>query len=227
MAPGKLIVLEGTDGSGKGTQLALLTETFKSRNIPYATLDFPRYGDSFFGDLAGKMLRGDFGGVNDIPSELAVLPFAADRWLIKNDVLQWLREGKVVLSNRYTASSAVYQASKLAPDKQAAFVRWVYKLEQEIIGLPTEDLVLYLHIPVAIAQTLVEKKQLRSYLGDKKRDIYEENGAIQLTVERLYGELAANNTKWKIIECVQDSLLRTPDQIQKDILDVLTQNKVL
>ena len=227
MAPGKLIVLEGTDGSGKGTQLTLLIETLKSRNISYATLDFPRYDESFFGELAGKMLRGDFGGVNDIPPELAVLPFACDRWLIKQDVLRWLSEGKVVISNRYTASSAVYQASKLPPEKQDAFVSWVYRLEQEVIGLPHEDLVLYLHIPVAVAQTLVEKKQSRSYLGDKKRDIYEENGAIQLTVERLYGELAAKNPNWKTIECVIGPSLRTPAEIQKDILDVLTQNKVL
>src|SRR5574340_900206 len=171
MARGKLIVFEGGDGSGKGTQLNLLIETLKSRSIAYDTLDLPRYGKSFFGDLAGRMLKGEFGGIKDIPSELAVLPYACDRWLAKKELLRWLEEGKIVVSNRYTASSAVYQAAGLPPDKQYAFLDWVYKLEQEVIGLPKEDLVVYFHVPVSIAQLLVDKKGARAYLGDRKKDM--------------------------------------------------------
>lgn len=227
MAQGKLIVLEGTDGSGKRTQMDLLVSTLKSHSIPVETMDFPRYGGSFFGDLAGRMLAGDFGGVNAIPPELAVMPFACDRWLIKSDLVRWLSEGKIVVSNRYTASSAVYQASKLPPEKQQNFIQWVYKLEQEIIGLPKEDLVLFLYMPVSVSQLLLEKKTQRSYLGDKKKDIYEEDQSIQLTVEKLYRELATHQPQWKTIACANESALRTPSEIQKDILDVLTRNGVL
>ncbi len=227
MAQGKLIVLEGTDGSGKRTQMDLLVKTLKSRSIGVETMDFPRYEESFFGDLAGKMLKGDFGGVNASAPELAVLPFACDRWLLKNDLLRWLGEGKIVVSNRYTASSAVYQASKLPPDKQQTFIQWVYKLEQEVIGLPKEDLVLFLYMPVTVSQTLVDKKGARAYLGDKKKDIYEEDNGIQRTVEKLYQELATHQPQWKTIACANESALRTPAQIQKDILDVLTKNGVL
>ncbi len=227
MTKGKLIVFEGTDGSGKGTQLSLLVEMLKSRGIPYETLDFPRYGQSLFGDLAGRMLAGDFGGVDAVAAELAVLPYACDRWLIKNDLLKWLEEGKIVISNRYTASSAVYQAAKLSVDKQYAFLDWVYQLEQEVIGLPKEDLVLFFHVPVGIAEELVNQKSQRPYLGDKKKDIYEESTAIQEAVERLYLELASHRSNWKTIECVTGTILRTREEIQKDILDVFTANRIL
>jgi dTMP kinase len=159
MTQGKLIVLEGGDGTGKRTQMDLLVSMLKSRSIPVKTMDFPRYGESFFGDLAGRMLKGDFGGVNAIPPELAVMPFACDRWLLKQDLVKWLSEGNIVVSNRYTASSAVYQASKLPPDKQQTFIQWVYKLEQEVIGLPKEDLVLFLYMPVSVSQVLGRQKE--------------------------------------------------------------------
>lgn len=226
MASGKLIVFEGTDGSGKGTQLALLVEELKKRAIPYATMDFPRYGESLFGDLAGRMLKGDFGGVQAVPPELAVLPYACDRWLLKEQLRGWLAEGKIVVSNRYTASSAVYQASKLPPEKRHAFIDWVYKLEQDVIGLPHEDLAFYFHVPLAVSQELVKKKEARAYLGDKK-DIYEEDTTIQETVDSLYLELASHKSNWKTIECVSGTELRSREEIQKDILDVLSKNAVL
>lgn len=227
MTTGKLIVLEGTDGSGKGTQFKLLVSALTAKNIPFATLDFPRYGQSLFADLAGRMLKGDFGGITAVPSELAVLPYACDRWLIKADLIKWLSEGKLVISNRYTASSAVYQAAKLPTDCQQAFIDWVYKLEQETIGLPHEDLVIFCHIPLPVAETLVNKKTSRNYLGAQKKDIYEADRVIQEAVDRLYQSIAKNNPKWKTIECVRDSALRTPQEIHKDILDELAANAIL
>jgi dTMP kinase len=227
MAQGKLIAFEGTDGSGKGTQLKLLVELLKSKSIPFETLDYPRYEGSFFGALAGNMLKGDFGGLNDIPPELAVLPFACDRWLQKNDIIQWLNAGKMIVSNRYTASSAVYHAAKKSIEKQQQFADWVYTLEQEVIGLPKEDLVLYFHVPVSVAQTLVGKKGSRAYLGDKKKDIYEESTVLQETVEKLYLQLAVTRSNWKTIECVKEGMIRTPEEISQDVLDVLAVNKIL
>jgi dTMP kinase len=227
MAKGKLIAFEGTDGSGKGTQLKLLVEIFKSKNIPFETLDYPRYEGSFFGALAGSMLKGDFGGLDVIPTELAVLPFACDRWLQKDEIKRWLDEGKIVISNRYTASSAVYHAAKKPVEKQQQFADWVYKMEQEVIGLPKEDLVLYFHVPVSMSEMLVTKKGARAYLGDKKKDIYEESTVLQEAVEKLYLQLAVNRSNWKTIECMKNSAIRTPEEILQDVLDVLSVNKIL
>lgn len=227
MDTGKLIVFEGTDGSGKGTQFELLVSHLASKNIPYETLDFPRYGKSFFGDLAGRMLSGEFGGLESLPAELSVLPYACDRWLVKADLLKWLSEGKIVVSNRYTASSAVYHAAKLPAGKQHDFVDWLYRLEQKVIGLPHEDAVLYCHIPVALSQKLVDNKSSRTYLGGKKKDIYEESAALQQAAERLYLDLATVRSGWKTIECMEGNTLRAKEAIHKDILDVLTSNGIL
>lgn len=217
MARGKLIAFEGTDGSGKGTQFTLLTDYLASKHIPYETMDFPRYGKSFFGDLAGRMLAGDFG--KEIAPELAVLPFACDRWLVKDQLNGWLGEGKIVISNRYTASSAVYHAAKLPKEKQYPFIDWLYKLEQEVIGLPKEDVALYFHVPFAYSGMLVEKRG--------KKDIYEENELMQKSVESLYLELAVHKNGWKTIECMQGETMRSRESIHKDILDVLAANAIL
>jgi len=211
MTRGKLIAFEGTDGSGKATQLKLFTDYLTSGNIAYETMDFPRYGESFFGDLAGRLLAGEFG--KDIAPELAVLPFACDRWLLKDQLHGWLSEGKMVISNRYTASSAVYHAAKLPKEKQYPFIDWLYKLEQEVIGLPKEDVAIYFHVPVFMAQKLVE--------GRGKKDMYEEDIEVQKTVEALYLELALHRSGWKTIECMEGAVLRTKEAIHKDVLEIL------
>lgn len=217
---GKLIVLEGTDGSGKGTQLALLVRHLQNKNIPFATLDFPRYSGSFFGDLAGKMLMGELGPVEHIPPKLAVLPFACDRWLTKKDLNTWLSEKKIIISNRYTASSAVYHAARLAEGEQRSFIDWVLKLEQEIIGMPAPDITLFFHVPVAVSQQLMEKR------GTKK-DMYEKNLGMLQIVEELYGRLGSRSANWRIIECTRERLMRSREEIHKEVLDVLTQNGIL
>lgn len=227
MSQGKLIVFEGTDGSGKGTQFDFLVDELKRRGIPVETMDYPRYSSSLFGEMAGRMLRGDFGSTDVLSSELAVLPFACDRWLMKDSIIKWLNEGKIVLSNRYTGSSAVYQAAKLPLEKQKEFIDWVYKLEQEAIGLPHEDIVLFLTMPLTISEKLIEQKTPRAYLDGKKKDMYEENDAIQVTVHRLYNEIAAAHSQWKVIDSAENGVLRPKEAIRKDILDVLTANKIL
>lgn len=227
MTQGKLVVFEGTDGSGKGTQLDLLIKELSNRNIPYEVMDFPRYSGSVFGELAGRMLKGEFGGPDVISSELAVLPFACDRWLMKDKLLKWLSEGKIVISNRYTASSAVYQAAKLPMSQQKPFIDWVYNLEQQTIGLPKEDIVLFFHMPLTIAEKLVEQKDPRAYLGGKKKDMYEENDAIQITVNRLYHEIAESSSIWHMISCSNEEVLRAKEAIHKDVLDSLTRNEII
>lgn len=220
MQKGKLIVFEGTDGSGKRTQLELLATHFQKKRISYQALDFPRYTDSFFGALAGDMLHGRLGPVENIPAKLAALPYACDRWQTKKDILRWLDSGNIVISNRYTASSAVYQAAKLPVGEQAAFIDWVYKLEQEIVGLPKEDLVLYFHVPVTLAQSLIEKRGLA-------KDQYEQNQTMLHTVERLYGDLSKRFSHWQTIDCVKGEDIRSPEEIHQQVVHVLRKNNII
>ncbi len=221
---GKLIVLEGTDGSGKGTQSKLLVDYLENTSIPHATVDFPRYKESFFGELAGSMLMGELGAIESIPPKLAVLPFACDRWLVKADMDKWLAEGKVVLANRYTASSAVYHAARLPESERAAFIDWVFRLEQDSIGLPKENITIFLDTPLAVSQALLQK---REYQEGKKVDMYEKDLAMLRIVESLYDVLRTTKGNWKTIECTKDGAMRAAVEIHKEVLDVLKQNALL
>lgn len=216
---GKLVAFEGTDGSGKKTQTELLVSYLTKEGEAHESVDFPRYGQSLFGDIAGEMLRGDFGPIKDVPAKLAALPYACDRWHMKDTFLSWLASGKIVISNRYTASSAVYQAAKLPKEKQQEFIDWVYRLEQQEIGLPKEDLVIYFHMPVDLAQQLINKR------GDTK-DMYEKDVQLLKTVESLYMELC-NRPNWKKISCSRENSIKTSEEIHKEVLDVLHKNGVL
>lgn len=209
---GKFIVFEGTDGSGKKTQAELLLAHLKKSNTPHAYFDFPRYQESFFGNLAGELLSGKLG--EKIPSKLAVLPFACDRWLVKENIKKSMSEMKLVLSNRYSASSAVYHAAKLPVSEQEDFMHWVFQLEYEIIGLPKEDLVLYFHMPVDYARSLIEKR------GNGK-DTYEKDVELLKTVERLYLSLSRKFSHWKTIECMKNNEIKKPEEIHREVLDIL------
>lgn len=213
MNRGKLIVIEGTDGSGKATQQQLLKEYVTNQNIPHVTFDFPRYKDSFFGDWLGRFLNGEFGTLDQIPPYLVAFPFAADRWQAKNDIEQALAAGKLVIINRYTSSNAIYQAAKLPLEKRAEFISWCEQLEYQEFGLPKEDVVLFLHVPLVVAQTLIEKKE---------KDIHERDVELLQTVEQLYLEFA-KRPNWMTINCTENGKIRERDAIHADIVNLLKQ----
>ena len=117
---GKLIVIEGIDGSGKGTQLKMLLKYLNEKNINHVSFDFPQYGKTFFGDFAGRFLNGEFGHFSRINPYLASFLYAADRWQVKDKIWQAINDGKLVVCNRYTPSS-IYQAVKSALPKEKIF----------------------------------------------------------------------------------------------------------
>lgn len=228
MAKGKLIVLEGTDGSGKGTQLQLMNDYLTAQNTPHASLDFPRYGKTFFGDVAGKALKGEFGSMKTVSPYLMSIPYAADRWQAKPQLDQWIEEGKIVLVNRYATSNAMYQAAKLSEDKRAAFMQWNFDMEYSVFGIPKEDIVVYLHVPSDVAQTLVEKKGERVYLSQgQTKDIHERDVLFQKEVEHLYLTSCAAHPHWVQIECVEDGELLSKEAIHDKIIKVLKSKLIL
>ena len=228
MNKGKLIVLEGTDGSGKTTQLQLLDEYLTTNKIPHATADFPQYGKTFFGDVAGKALKGEYGSLATVSPYLMSIPYAADRWQAKPQLDQWIAEGKIVLVNRYATSNAMYQAAKLPEEKRAAFLQWNFDMEYSVFGIPKEDLVIYLHVPVDVASSLLEKKGKRAYLGERQtKDIHEANKVFQKEVERLYVSSCQTQPHWVKIECVQNGQLLSKEKIHEKIIAVLKEKNVL
>ena len=142
---GKLIVFEGTDGSGKATQAKLLCETLAQRGIAYREIDFPRYGNPF-AEPANLYLHGALGNrPGDVNAYAASVLYAVDRFAsYQEDWGRFYEAGGIVVANRYTTSNAVHQASKLPADERREFLDWLFDLEYHRMGLPEPDLVLYL-----------------------------------------------------------------------------------
>lgn len=224
---GVLIVLEGTDGSGKATQLKLLVKWLKKQGYKVKTTDFPQYYSSFFGKLVGRFLKGEFGGIHEVSPYLACLPYAGDRFEAKERIEKWLSSGKIVVFNRYFGSQA-HQLAKLPAKEQLKFLHFLVKMEYEVFGIPREDIVIFLYMPVEIGQRLVDKKGKRSYAGGKKRDIHEASLLHQRKASEVYLRLVKRYPYWVKIDCCdRKGNLRTPEEIHKRILGILERRKVL
>ncbi len=222
---GKLIVIEGIDGSGKGTQLEMLLKYLKEKQIKYAYFDFPQYGKTFFGDFAGRFLNGEFGHFSRINPYLASFPYAADRWQVKNKLWEAINEGKIVVCNRYTPSS-IYQAVKVKPSQQKKFLDWVETLEYEVFGIPKPTLVIFLYVPLIFAQTLIAKKKPRIYLDNGTKDQYEKNLDYLEKVEKMYLKVARTNSNWVKIDCIEDNKILSQEIIHQRIVDTVISSKV-
>ncbi len=226
MQKGKLVVIEGSDGSGKGTQLQKLVDYFKQNRISHVTLDFPQYYKTFFGKWIGRFLKGDFGKVEDLPPYLLMFPYAADRWQAKDDIEHWLEEGKIIVSNRYTGSNA-YQAAKMLAKERERFIDWSFEMEYKAFGIPKEDLVIFLYVPFKSSQALIAKKATRKYLGNNKKDIHESNTVLMQEVEKVYLHFCKRFPHWVLVDCVKNNTLLSVDEIHQKILAVLRRKKII
>ena len=128
---GKLIVLEGIDGSGKRTQLEMLARAFSNRGVPFTQVSFPRY-DGFFGKLVARFLNGEFGPLDSVDAHFSALLYAGDRLEAKPGIESALTSGQAVLADRYIGSNLAHQGSRVPRDKRYEFLKWLMQLEYEI-----------------------------------------------------------------------------------------------
>ena len=162
---GKLIVIEGTDGSGKSTQFRLLTQRLENENIAFQKLVFPQYSEPSSA-LIRMYLGGEFGSKpTDVNAYAASTFYAVDRYAsYKEDWGQAYEAGELILANRYTTSNAVHQASKEAPEKQAEFLAWLYDFEYDKLGLKIRPLVL-IQFPNGSEEWITRVKDALSDMG--------------------------------------------------------------
>lgn len=214
---GKLIAVEGIDGSGKGTQVRLLARELDSQGYRVLSTGFPQY-ESWFGKMVGQFLNGDFGPLDSVDPHFTALLYAGDRFECKQPIVEALESGGIVLADRYIASNLAHQTVLSAPEKRDEFRAWIEHLEYSIYGLPKEDLVLYLRLPPSEAQTLVAKKSAREYT-DSAHDILESDlGHLQDAAD-MY-EVLSRRPNWKTIECFDSAkrAVRPAEEISSDIL---------
>lgn len=223
---GKIVVIEGGDGSGKATQAKLLIEYLDKNSIPHAYLDFPNYS-SFYGKLVGQFLRGEFGDLQTVSPYLAALTFALDRLSAKDTIDASLRTGKVIVMNRYVTSNMAHQGSKIAEEaNRNKFLKWLDELEYETNKIPREDIVLYLHVPWHIGKKLTQLKNDRSYLNGKKEDIQEADEKHRQDTEALYKKLSEKKS-WITISCMKNDTMKSKAQIHEEIITVLKKNAII
>ncbi len=219
---GKLIVIEGGDGSGKATQAKLLIKYLKSINIPVRYYDFPQYYHSFHGKIVGRFLKGEFGDIDSVSPYLISLAYALDRASVKREMEEFLQKGGFIVANRYATSSMAFQSVKFTdPKERKKFLTWLYELEYKIHKIPKENLVIYLHVKPETAAKLILKKGVRKYLGKNDKDIQERNIEYQRKVEQAYMHLAKTNKHWRIIECEENNKLLSKANIHEKVKELV------
>ena len=210
---GRLIVIDGLDGSGKQTQAKLLCDRLRRENVPVRAVSFPDYAEPSSA-LVKMYLSGEFGQADDVGPYAASSFYAVDRYASYQRV--WKDDyaaGGLILSDRYTTSNAVHQGGKLEGAAREEFFSWLYDLEFCRMGLPKPDLVLCLDMPVEIAETLMRKRE--SDTGTKA-DIHERNDKY-LHQCREVARQAAAYFGWTVVSCVKDGKLRSIEDIHEEL----------
>ncbi len=224
---GKMIVIEGADGSGKTTQAKLLVDYLKKQKVPVKYMDFPQYYPSFHGKTVAKFLRGEFGGIDKVSPYLASLAFALDRASVKEQMEELLQKGELIVSNRYATSNMAHQAAKFDdPEEKERFIKWINELEYKVHKIPHEDIVIYLYVPWKIGIELTRQRGSMKYM-EGKDDIHESNIEYRKKVEEMYLDLSTHNQNWVKIDCVEDGKLLSVEQIHNKVINALKVSKIL
>ena len=220
---GKFIVFDGTDGSGKKTQMDLLVDQLRKEGYKIETADFPQYGN-WSAEFVARYLRGEFGTLDQISAKKASLFYALDRFAASFQIREWLSKGIHVISNRYTSANKGHQLGKIQdPKERVEFLNWVNDLEYGILGIPKPDITIFLHMDSAIGQRLVDKKADREYTRGVKRDIHEADINHLKNAESAYLFCLKNDKSenWKRIVCFENDQPKPIEEIQKEVYKVV------
>ena len=211
---GKLIVIDGIDGSGKATQVKLLIKRLKKEGIKTATIDFPQYYDNFFGKLIGRFQNNEFSDAPSTDPYLASVLYAADRWETKNKIEKWLKEGRAVILDRYVSSNQIHQGGKIKnAKKRKAFLNWLEEMEFKIFKIPKPETIIFLNVPYKISKNLLKKKSSRSYVKNAKNDKVEKSRIYQESSHEQSLKLIKDNNNWTEIDCVKNGKIMSIEDV--------------
>lgn len=212
---GKLIVIDGSDGSGKSTQIELLSQTLAANGYEGVVFDFPQYSATS-AVLIEKYLRGEYG---DLDPRAASVLYAIDRFDASNKIREYLDAGKIVLADRYVAANAGHQGAKIADyAERIAYYKWLDNLEYSVFNIPKPDLNIILHMPAEIAWELIEE---RSKAKNQSRDIHENDPAYLKAAEQVYLEIAKLFPNSKQVECTENGNVLTPKQVHAKVWELV------
>ena len=218
---GKLIVFEGTDGSGKSTQFQLACEALRNTGEDFRTCRYPQYQEESSAPVR-MYLRGEFGSKpSDVNAYAASSFYAVDRYAgYKKHWGEFYENGGLMLLDRYTTSNAVHQSAKMRPEDRDSFFRWLAEFEYGQIGLPTPDLVIWLDMPIDLAVANLRRRESDTATT---ADIHEVDTAYLNACHDAAAQAAAFYG-WHRIACTDDSgSLRTIEDIHQEIMALIKQ----
>jgi len=215
---GKLIVLEGIDGSGKSTQHKLLVKFLRSQGKTVKTIHFPQHGHKFFGVMVDRYLANEFGPAGKLDPHLSSVWYALDRWEVSHKIRDWLKKGYWVIPDRYTTSNLGHQTGKLM-DKPAKmrkkFLDWDTEMEYLVLQIPKPDLVIHLDVDFkAVIKLLKARGRPDGHESDIKY-LRDSQHAYQY-VTKLYPE-------WKKVICSDKNGILSRDEIHQRIIKTISE----
>ena len=226
---GKLIVIEGMDGSGKSTQTKRLTTYFQKNNYRIKSFHFPTT-DGFYGRLISSFLKGELGSVEEVDPYFISSLYAFDRKEMADEIRSWIKEYDIVLFDRYAFSNVAYQCAKVTQEEEKRRLKeWILNFEFEINSIPVPDINLFLGVPISFVKQQLGKKrkgQERDYLEGKK-DIHEKDIGLQQKVEKEYLALCQEE-KVVYVNCGDGrGNMKNSEDIYGEILQMLAERKIL
>ena len=233
MSNSKIIVIEGTDGSGKATQTKMLMDKLKEQGMRVYTTSFPNY-ESRSSELVKMYLAGEIAeNANDVSAKAASIFYAADRYITyKKEIEKVYTEGNdVMVFDRYVGSNIIHQGSKVIAEvedeedkkrKLKDFIIWLDNLEHDDFDVPRADITIYLYVPVEYTVKLREGRN-NKFTGKEKQDIHEAD-INHLKNAGIAGMMAAKMLGWRVIECVKDGKMRSIEDISEEVFETVKNN---
>jgi dTMP kinase len=215
---GKLIVIDGTDGSGKATQTKLLVKKIaESRKVQ--TTDFPRYDTNQLGGLIRECLDGLHGDFIAMDPKVVSVLYAVDRFETLPIIRQWLNSGDIVVLDRFVSANQIHQGGKIRdPKSREDFLKWLDKLEFGILGLPRPDVIVYLHVPVEVS---VELARTRAISKGQAPDEAEKNTRHQLESQESALSIIKSSNNWIKIDCAPNGKLLPAEEVHAKLWTAL------
>lgn len=219
---GKLIVIDGTDGSGKATQVALLMKRLKKEGYMVKMVDFPEYYKNFFGKFIGHCLSEQYYNWLNVHPKIASIAYAADRWESSKEINKWLIKGYIVIANRYVSANQIHQGGKISSyKKREEFIKWLDEMEYGTFKIPRPDVTFYLSLPISIILKLIDErngKMKRAYLK-KHKDVHENDKNFLINSRKSAIWLSGKIKNFIKIDCAEKNKIRTREDIHEELYE--------
>lgn len=217
---GKLIVFEGTDSSGKKTQLGLLEKRLRAEGKMIETMSFPTYQGTKLGELVSRYLAGEFGDKEEVGPEVGSMFFMMDRYQFKDRIRKALESGTTIITDRYTTSN-IFQAAEAHGDERFRIWDWIKNVDSR---MSRPDTVIFLNVDPRISEKLFAERAVKNPLiGKGGKDILEKDESYQEKVRQLFLEIAKREG-WIVIDCCRNGMLRKPEDIHEEIFRKLKES---